>query len=36
LSRDESDHAECKTLGIIFIPCNNDLKDALKRSRARV
>jgi hypothetical protein len=36
LSSDESDHAECKTLGIILIACDNDLTDALKRSQARV
>jgi hypothetical protein len=36
LSSDESDHAECKTLGIILIACDNDLTDVLKRSQARV
>ena len=36
LSSDRSNHAECKTLGIIFIACDNDSTDASKRSQARV
>jgi hypothetical protein len=36
LSSDESDHAECTTLGIIFIACDNDSTDALRRFQARV